>query len=58
MFVAFEIKASRKRSNVSELQSHHLAKIVKNGGYAFVVTSLKEVEAIVEKLPTNYHTLR
>ena len=47
IFIAFEVKASGKEKTVSELQQHHIQEIIKNGGLAFVISSLEEVENII-----------
>lgn len=52
-FVGFEIKAPRRIGNVSELQKYNIAKIKAAGGEAYIVTSLDEAQAIVEKLLAN-----
>ncbi len=50
IFIAFEVKASGKEKTVSELQQHHIQEIIKNGGLAFIVSSLEEVENIIRRI--------
>ena len=46
-FFAFEVKTPQSKNNVSELQKHNIAEIIKSGGCAYVVWDLQQVKDIL-----------
>ena len=47
-FIAFECKTFNARNNITDLQKHHIEQVIKNGGSAYVVWSLEQVQEIIK----------
>lgn len=47
-FIAFEVKAPRLNAQVSSFQQRAIARIRECGGYAYVIHSIEQIEAIIK----------
>lgn len=47
-FIAFEVKAPRTNAQVSSFQQRAIARIRECGGYAYVIHSIEQIEAIIK----------